>query len=156
MSQWLPSEYKVPSKADGYFKLQQGDNRFRIMTQPILGWEWWVDEGEKRAPKRSRQGEAVPAEYADSVKHFWAMVVYNYDAKQFQILELTQKGIQRTIQSLTRDEVWGDPTQYDIVITKTGEKMETEYDVRPQPPREFEVELRAMYKTVHINLDALY
>lgn len=153
---FLPDDYKVPSKADGYMKLQQGENRIRIMTQPILGWEWWVDDGERRAPRRVRQYQDIPASEAEHAKHFWAMIVYSYEAKQFQILELTQKSIQRTIQSLSRDEDWGEPTGYDIVITKTGEKMETEYEVKPKPAKPLDEEIVQAFKKVSINLDALY
>lgn len=167
MSQFLPDEYKVPSKADGYFKLQQGDNRFRIMTPAIIGWEWWVREdgtiktktdrpqpGDK--PVRVRADGTVPVEAAETVKHFWAFVVYNYEAKQFQILEVTQKGIQRTIRGLQRDTDWGEPTAYDIMITKTGEKMETEYEVKPKPAKPLEAEITEAFKKVSINLEALY
>lgn len=164
---FLPDDYQVPSKADGYMKLQQGDNRFRIMSQPIIGWEWWTREdgtikqkndaprpGDK--PRRVRQEGPVPSEAGETAKHFWAVVVWNYEVKQFQIFQINQKGIQKTIRGLSRDEDWGNPTGYDIVITKTGEKMETEYEVKPKPVKPLDAEIAEQYKKLNINLEALY
>lgn len=156
MTNFLPEDYKVPSKSDGYLKFQQGDNRFRIMTSPILGYIWWEDDGQSRRPVRVKMNQPVPVSKVDDAKHFWAMVVYNYDSRNFQILELTQKGIQKTIKSLSNDSDWGSPLNYDIVITKTGEKMETEYEVKPKPAKPLSDEILNAYKLMSINLEALY
>ena len=159
MNDFLQDDYKVPSKADGYMKLQQGDNRLRIMGRPIIGYEYWLDTPEGgRKPVRIRMNEKVPMDIPEpeKVKHFWAMVVWDYEGKQFKILELTQKGIQKTITGLSRDKDWGTPLNYDLVINKTGEKMETEYQVVPKPAKGLDETILKAYKALEINLEALY
>jgi hypothetical protein len=47
---FLPEEYEEAkekesskSSGDGYMKFKEGENRFRILTKPVVGWLWWVD-----------------------------------------------------------------------------------------------------------------
>ena len=46
---FLPLTYDVPSSTGNYFKFQDGANKVRIMSQPILGWRFWItdEEGKK-------------------------------------------------------------------------------------------------------------
>jgi hypothetical protein len=160
MNNFLPDNYEVPSANDKYMKWQKGENRFRILSSPILGYEWWTEEGDKRVPKRIPLGQAIPTqdiEDPESIKHFWAMVVYNYVNKKVQILEITQKGIQKTLRALAKDEDWGSPVQkYDIVVTKTGDGMETKYEVLPKPASKMEDGIIELYEDMGIDLTALY
>jgi hypothetical protein len=162
---FLPKEYNdsksLNQKGGDYMKFVSGANRFRIMGSPIVGWEWWEDsEDGKRTPKRVHINEKIDVSTVadpESIKRFWAMIVYNYDAKSLQILEITQKGIQKTLEELVRDEDWGTPVQtYDIVVTKTGEKMETKYEVLPKPKTVLDPGIVQLYKDMEINLDAMF
>jgi hypothetical protein len=125
----------LPSGNDKYMKLAQGDNRFRILSSTITGVEFWEEEDGKRRPIRIRAGGVAPDSFEDDPKHFWAFVVWNYQEEKVQILELTQRGIQKSILALSKDKNWGNPMQkYDIVINKKGEKLDTEYQLIPKPP----------------------
>ena len=128
-----------------------------ILVPPIIGWEWWTDkDGEVRQrdekpqkgdkPVRVPEGQPVPAEVGDSAKHFWAMVVFNYKLKKIQILQITQNGIQRTIRGLERDSDWGSPLDYDLVVERNGEGLETEYDTRAKPKKEIELSLEMLVR----------
>lgn len=160
MSDFLPTAYEVPSGSDKYMKFVKGENRFRILTSPILGYEWWIDQGEKRVPKRVSMDQPLPVTEIDdpeSIKHFWAMVVYNYANKKVQILEITQKGIQKTLRALAKDEDWGSPVQkYDIVVTRVGDGMETKYEVLPKPASKMDEGILTMFEGMNIRLEALY
>ncbi len=156
MIDFLPDNYEVPSKNDGYMKFVNGDNRFRILSKPIIGWEWWIDTDEGRRPQRIRMSENPPVSAGDKIKHFWAFVVWNYDAGKFQILEVTQKGIQKSIKGYAKDEDWGSPDQYDIVVTRSGDGLETEYEVKAKPAKLLDPEIQEKYEELSINLEALY
>jgi hypothetical protein len=165
MTPFLPDEYKdnkgLNEVGGSYMKFAKGANRFRIMGSPIVGWEWWEEtEDGKRTPKRVKINEKLDvSEIAEpeSIKRFWAMVVYNYDAKALQILEITQKGIQKTLEELVRDEDWGTPVQsYDIVVTRNGDGMETKYEVLPKPKTVLDEGIVQLYKDMTINLEALF
>lgn len=156
---FLPDGYEIPDAGSGYFKLKQGENRFRVVGSAITGWEYWVTEDGKRKPIRKRVNEDINVEeIEDAPKHFWAFPAYNYELKKVQILELTQKSIQKAIKALTRSGDWGDPKGYDIVILREGEGLETEYQVQPKPPKKLDGEVASVVKksVESINLEALY
>ncbi len=155
MDSFLPNNYEVPQGPSNYMKFEIGANRFRALRSPIVGWEGWKD----KKPIRRRMTESFIADEVDDVeriKHFWAMVVWNYKARRVQILEITQKGIQRTIKALIKDEEWGSPLEYDITVSREGEGMDTEYQVVPMPPKPLTKDITDAYNEMSINLDALY
>lgn len=158
---FLPEGYEVPKQAGGaYMKLKQGANKFRILSAPILGWEYWT---EARKPVRARErwttipvDADISGERGWNPKHFWAMVVYNLDEKQIQILQLTQATILSALAELINSDEWGDPRGYSITINRKGEKLETEYSVMPSPAKATPAEVLAQYKEKNINLEALF
>ena len=159
MSDFLPDNYSVPTSGGNYMKFKIGENRFRFLSSPIVGWEWWEEVDGGRKPKRVKKNEGVPVENADTLKHFWAAVIWNYDEEKIQILVITQKGIMTSLTGLSKDEDWGSPVGthgYDIVVTREGEGMETKYEVRSKPKRELDKGITQLYKDMEINLDALY
>ena len=155
---FLPDKYEIPDASTGYMKFKIGENRFRVLSSAILGWESWLkdDEG-NRKPRRWRMGEDIKVEdVGDDPKHFWAFCVWNYATEKVQILEITQKGIMKSIKALTSDDDWGDPKDYDIVVTREGEGLDTEYQVNPKPKKELDKGITQFYKDLNINLEALF
>lgn len=157
MSDFLPNDYEVPQKSGNYMKLKDGENRFRILTSPILGYEWWEQDGETRKPVRVRMDEKiVMTEESEKAKHFWAMPVYNYNESAIQILEITQTTIQKAIKALAKDKDWGSPVNYDLVVTRSGKELNTEYTVNPKPAKELDKTVADKFKATNIRLEALY
>jgi hypothetical protein len=151
--EFLPSDYKVPHGPSNYMKLEVGENKLRIMDSPIVGYEWWVvEEDGKRKPMRVHIGQRNPA---DS-KHFWACPVWNYKAKRVQILEITQKSIQRALGALAADSEWGSPLNYDISIVREGEGMESRYQVIPAPHKALDPVIRDTFARTKVSLEALF
>lgn len=156
-------DYKIPSKSN-YTKWSQGENTIRILSNPIKGYEWWIDgktsDGKEiRMPKRTPMDVEIPLEQVpdpEAIKHFWAFIVWNYDENMLQIMEITQKGIQKAILSLDRSKGWGDPKNYDLSITKEGEGMETKYFVNPLPPKTLDKSIKEKYEASSIKLEALF
>ncbi len=106
-------------------KFRQGPNKFRILSAPIIGYEYWTEE---RKPVRARElWRVIPAD-ADisgengwTPKHFWAFVAWNFAEKQIQILQITQSSVLNRLQSLVHNEDWGDPREHSITVTRAGE-----------------------------------
>lgn len=153
---FLPQDYQAPKAASQYyFKLQEGENRVRILSKPVFGWEDWTLE---RKPVRFLMNEK-PAKSIDPkkpIKHFWAFVVWNVNEEQIQIMQITQATIRNSIEALCKDEDWGSPFGYDIKIIKKGEGKETEYSVNPAPHKEVSKEVLQAFKERPINLEALF
>ena len=149
---FLPKDYETPQGASNYMRLEEGANKFRVLSSAIVGYEYWIDEGGKRKPIRERDFSDVPNEFKNDMKHFWAFIVWSYQSESVQILEITQKTIMSFITALVQDEAWGDPKEYDISIFRKGEGLETSYSVVPTPPSTLDVDADIS----GINLEALY
>lgn len=165
MNDFLPKGYEVPTAETGYMRWEEGENKFRILASPILGYEAWnevkgEDGKKKRAPLRFRMEAQIPIDELDEpekVKHFWAMPVWNYSLKRVQILEITQKGIQRTLRALAKDKEWGSPLGYDVSVVRSGQTIQdTEYETIPSPPKPLAKEIKEAYERATINLEALF
>lgn len=161
---FLDASYEVPQVASRYYKMKQGDNQFRILSSPILGNEFWNLDGK---PVRRKTGEAIDMTElrpnkdgsAGTVKHFWALPVWDYSSNEVKVAEFTQKSILQAIRDLVKDEDWADPKTYDLVITRSGEGFETEYSVKPKLPKELSPLITKAWKAVQdagFNLEALY
>jgi len=155
---FLPDNYQPPAASGGnYTKLAQGKTTIRILGDAIIGYLGWGEEAGKRKPYRSK--DLPPAgTFEEKAKHFWAFPVWNHSANSMQILEITQKGIQGALVELYRDDSWGDPQRYDIVITREGENLETSYTVMPKMPSELSGAALAIINDAlpKLNIEALY
>lgn len=153
---FLPENYESPKAANaGYMKLQDGENRIRILSAPILGWEDWTLE---KKPIRFRYSEK-PTSSIDPkkpVKHFWAMIVWNYNEQKIQILEITQATIRKCLEKLCKDPDWGAPYFYDIKICKEGQNVDTEYTVNPISPKPVAEQIIDQFNSNPCNLEALF
>lgn len=150
------NDYKVPVTSDWLNKFPQGDTNFRVLTPAIVGYEYFNSDNK---PVRSREMfDETPGMKKDgSVKHFWAFVVWNYEAERVQILELTQKSIMTSMKALIDNPKWGDPHGYDITVTRTGTTMnDTEYSCMPNPHTAISEEIAAAFLKRTVNLEALY
>ena len=157
MSDFLPNNYEIPQKGGNYMKLKDGENRFRVLASPIMGFEWWEENGETRKPVRVRMNDKiVVTPESEKAKHFWAMPVYNYNESAIQILEITQSTIQKAIKALAKDKDWGTPLFYDLVVTRSGKELNTEYQVQPKPARALDTAIKTQFGNMTINLEALF
>jgi hypothetical protein len=158
---FLPEGYEVPkTSGGGYMKFKQGPNKFRILSEPIMGWEYWT---ESRKPVRAKERWTTIPTDADisgkngwNPKHFWAFVVWNFETKAVEILEITQTTIQTAMEELIHNEDWGDPRNYSITVSRKGESLETEYSVVPSPAQPTPAPILKAYEEKPINLEALF
>ena len=151
---FLPMDYVEPAAAaNGYMKLLDGDNKFRIMSQPLLGWEDWLNKKPIRFEMDKKPD--APVDETKPIKLFWAMIVYNYAEKKIQILQITQARLRKALAALCKDEDWGSPYGFDIKITKEGKGMETIYTLNPIPHKAVSAEIIKAFDDKPIYLPAL-
>ncbi len=161
---FLPSNYEPPAQGGNYMRLAEGKNKFRVLSQAVVGNVFWMSQGTTRKPVRRRVDEEIQASelgldkhgQREKVKHFWAFAVWNYHASSVQILEITQSSIREGIQALCEDGDWGDPSGYDISVSKKGTGLETEYAVTPSNPSPTPKAILDAYAAAAPNLDALF
>ena len=138
----------IPQSQSKYMKWLQGENRLRVLAEPISGFGYWVDN----KPIRVKSNSELSGKEED-VKYFWALPVYNYAYNEIQVLEITQKTILTELKALNGDKDWGDLTKYDIVVTRSGEGMETKYSVMPKPAKDLAKEAAQKWADVKKVLD---
>lgn len=142
-------------------KLKDGDNNFRVLSQAIVGWMYWNNDNKpvrlreepRNLPSDIRMGKDGKLE---RVKHFWAFVVYNLDKRAIEILEITQGSIQEGIMALVNHPKWGSPSKYDITINRTGNGLDTSYQVMPSPASDLPENAMSEMRTPTISLEVLF
>lgn len=152
---FLPDDYKAPNSSENYMKLLPGENKMRILSAPILGWEDWTKD---KKPIRFKMADKpdIPIDATKPIKHFWAFLVWNYKDEMIQIFQITQAKIRKPLEALCKDEDWGAPYFYDIKIFKTGEGKETDYSVNPVPHKDTHPFIIAEYEKKPCLLEALF
>lgn len=160
---FLPEDYEVPSGGGGgsYFKPKTGENRLRILSDVIIGWQYW---NANNKPVRMRDRPAIaPTDLRinddgkpDRVKHFWVVLVWDYDDSQLKVWEITQSGIQSDVAELANDPDWGHPKSYNILLKREGEKINTKYTVIPKPAKPLDDRIVQEWKEAKVNLEAVF
>jgi hypothetical protein len=166
MTNFLPEGYQTPEVQSNYMTLEDGVNSFRILSSAIVGYEWWVENGEEgRRPVRVRTANEVPDEVRNAsdkrqqARHFWAFTVYNYKTKTIQVLELKQQTVMRAIEAFIKNPKWGNPQHYDLIIekVKTGSRdFDVEYNVIPEPPSKLDEGIVELAKSVPVHLETMF
>lgn len=165
--------YDVPSVSN-YMRFEEGENRFRILgafsdKNAIQGLLYWKTIGDKRQPirlKKNANGSfpSVPMSELemnkfgdlDTPKYFWAFPVWNYNEKKVQILEITQKTILKHLQTVIKNSKWGDPRDYDFIVTKGKEGGKTVYSVTNDPKEKIDEAIVDEFVQMSINMEALF
>lgn len=154
-----------PYAQSRYVKLREGTIKLRLFDS-IDGWEYWTDAQGQVVQKGKRAGDGgkpnripqtelseLKLEARQNAQYFKAYKVYNYESGRIEILQLKQRTILEPLISYFYDEDWGNGKgldTFDIAITRTGEGLDTVYQVTPKPKTEF------IGKMEDINLEALY
>jgi len=69
----------------------------------------------------------------EPIKFALALPVYNFEAAQVQILQLSQKSIIRELDNISQMPDYDDLTAIDFILGKEGVGLNTEYKVTPVP-----------------------
>ena len=161
VNDFLDEGYEVPQSNSGYMKFQLGDNKFRVLSRPVVGWMYWnLNDKPVRhmgAIKPNVEASLIKPEKDGKrdLKHFWVMIVWNYEKKAIEILEITQVSIQKVISNYAKDENWGSPYSYDLKVTKTEKAGKTEYAIMALPHKKIDSEVVAAFNERRIDIHAL-
>lgn len=156
MDNFFPdSDYKMPETGN-YMKFNEGNNSFRVLSSAVIGFEYFTKDN--KPVRMKTMPDVMPSDIKENgtIKHFWAFVVYNYESKRIQILELTQKGIMKTMQSYIKNPKWGNPREYDFIVTRTGSGMDTEYSITVNPKDNIDKSITDRLSKMQIDLEALF
>jgi hypothetical protein len=138
----------------------EGEKRLRCIGEGITGFSAWTVD------KKPIRWEAKPVQLPSNLapdlsgkvalKRFIASIVYDYEAGDFKILEITQQTLMTQLFKFIKDDEYGDPKDYDIKISKKGQGKDTEYSLLASPPRPVSKDIATSFEGVVCNLRALF
>lgn len=122
-------DYGTYKKPSDYMKFEQGDNRIRVISKGYIGLQHglratkgWVNLG-----FCTEDDSCIHCKKGNEAKRFWKWVVVDREENQVKLLDAGVM-IGDGICQLAIKE--GDPTKYDIIVNRTGEKLKTKYTVK--------------------------
>jgi hypothetical protein len=109
-------DHKPATGSGNFFALEDGKTvRIRIQSAPYIYQDTFKKEGQP-----------------DKVSTRYAWLIYNHDEHKAQILK--QSGtFFSSLAAIAKDVDYGDPTGYDLKVTRTGTGTETKYQIVPTP-----------------------
>jgi len=127
MSGLLSSDYALPEGGNGglYAKFQPGENRFRILGQPVVGYIYWNG----KTPVRVKSASEAPS--GEKPKHFWQLPVWMDN--DIKLLDCDKQSVLKDLFRLDKSADWGNLLEYDIIVSRDGQNMETTYTTNPCP-----------------------
>jgi len=134
MTGLLPTGYDIPSASNSLFvRLAKGENQFRILDTPLTGYVWFEETVDGLKPKRCRDSADIPTG-TEKPKHFWFMPI-EMDG-EVKLMEITQKTVLNELAVLDRSPIWGNLSGYEVIVTRSGDGLDTKYSVTPCPKSE--------------------
>lgn len=138
VSTFVPKDYEIKESGSDFMKLEDGDNKFRVLTDALIGVEGWKDN--KPFRRAGVDASIDPSEVDIDQKYgkpkinsFWAFMVYSYRDEKVMLLQINQKTIQKAILGYAQDEDWGHPNGYDLTVTREDNGGRVSYSVKPHP-----------------------
>jgi hypothetical protein len=155
---WLPQGYEKPKTISRYLKFkEEGKYRFRILTKPVTGFEYFTNENKPVRQKEEFEELPMDIKKGERIKEFWAFVVWDCNDKMIKICEINQQTIKEPILALSEDEDYGDPRGYDIEVTRVGRSLEdTKYTLIAKPPVPTSQEILDEFSKTNVNLEKLF
>jgi hypothetical protein len=145
----------VAGAGGGYLnpsKIAAGSSvRFALLSdEPVEYYELWAEGPDGKAKPFRFAQEPTPDDIAvelgdftrrqnregtgpEAIKFAIALPVYNYEADEVQVFNLTQKSIIRELDSISQTEDYEDLTATDFTLGKEGMGLNTEYKLLPVP-----------------------
>ena len=80
---------------------------------------------------------------------------YNFNAKKIQILTVKQKTVRRPMTKNINNSKWGDPKDYNFVVSRDkDESGKTVYTVGVEPKEPLDKEIIKRFKDMNIDMNA--
>jgi hypothetical protein len=107
-------------------------------------------------------GNEIEGSY--DVRYFWQMFVWNWKEAKFQCLVITQGRIIEAMKSTLQTESpkkkgdypFADPSQYDFIIIKSGEGLNTTYQVGKMDSEPLPKEIVDTWESITYDADAIF
>ena len=165
---FLPQEYTVPVVQSRWLSFPEGETKIRVLSEAIVGYLYWLDESGNPLASPAKNCQTVyissPDDLKDDIKkspdlnlkHFWIMSVWEYNAQQVKLAKITQNSVMKDIERYVNHPQWGDPRDYDLVVTRNGVGKKTTYQVTVLPKSPLDEGITRFYQDLSVDLYALF
>lgn len=153
---FFPEADYSPADTSKYTKFPIGDIKVRALSSAIVGYEYFDNENKVHRSKEPFE-ETPDIKQNESVKEFWAFIVYNYTTKRIQIMEINKKSMMDQVMNYIKNPDWGSPKGYDITINRKGStKNDTKYTIVASPHNAVDPSILEQLSKTKIDLTELY
>ena len=144
-----PRKKFVKTRWDNLLRLKNGDNQVRFLTNPFYYYmHKYIPEGAPESTFADKikcsmaNGSCVICDLAEStgnkklkrIKRYYVGLI-DRKTQSYKVLDIAP-GLYSKLQTIFRNEAWGDLTQFDITITvKDGAPPADYYSAVPLPPK---------------------
>jgi len=159
----------LPMDSKGkYTKFPQGKTKLRFLTEPMAGFQVWIEDENGRRPVRCKAEKktidgievSIPSQVLpqatrpdDYQKFILVSLVWNYNTEQIEVFVVDKATIWKPLAEYNNNEDWGSPTNYDITITKVGEGRDTTYSVIASPAKALDKQIADKFKSEKESID---
>lgn len=131
------STYEGEQGSGNFMKLQPGENKIRIVSKTFNFKKHGFKDANGKYSSKICSGEGCEFCAEGNVpknRYAWTIIDRKEtdDSKKVKILEVGWS-IYAQLLSYAKDEEYGDLTTYDVKVKKTGEGLDTEYQVVASP-----------------------
>lgn len=130
----LPEDFELPASWNDFFKIEEGKHKIRLLQWPLMQYEIWREEGEKRTKEvfeYTKENSKIPW-----VKLVWNTLIYNYDTKNVEIWTISQKKIMQNLIDINKEVAL---SSMDLTIIRKWKGMnDTTYTLIPGIPAIFD------------------
>lgn len=147
-TEFLPKDYEFKEASSDFYKLEDGDNKFRILTPAVVGVEGWKDN---KPFRRGGSNATIEEDEVDidqkygkpKINSFWAFMVWSYRDNKPMLFQINQKTIQKAILKFSSNEDWGSPVNtYDLTVTREDNGGRISYSVAPSPAKALKADIQ--------------
>lgn len=137
-----------------FINLVEGENRFRIITKPYQFVVHWIKDpsGANKKLKCSIKSCPICQKMDVKAQYRWYVGVIARKGDKTGILEISSQ-IMTGIKGLVADDDWGDPNEYDIVVTRGPKGTNPLYTTTPKPHKKLTKDEQKMITTFLEDLD---
>jgi len=165
--------YIEPSAQNNYLKFdEEGSYLFRIITpktEVVSYFRGFIENPAEGEPKKlilPNNGDGLYPSIPKGVKLkvfgtenpiklVWAVKVFNIDIQKVQVWEVSQASIRKSLFAIGSGKLKNDWTKFDIQITKTGQKTETQYTLITGDTRELTNDELDIINSTPVDLSAI-
>lgn len=169
----FPENYTPPvTWTSNYLKFTPGKTYFRILSSPLIGFEYWqhkpTDEKDVSVRTKEKIKDAdllFPAinKFGETSysREFYAFKVYAYDdntrkSGSIKVLQSTTQSIKQQIRSFIMSQDHKSIDNYDLVMEKSGQDKATRYTLSRLDSSDKSIEVMEAEAKTPVNLDALF